>query len=145
MSFCTAKAWGVNGVSIDVENLFNYVSNDQLLVAVKTCNEENGKALFRSSSGISVRLFRFANSLPSKPWCLLKESCLWKKGVCTRSRVAPVLWDIFIVSCYRAIENLLRENYRLKISRYVDDFPAWNRDCVENKEDNMVCWVLEVF
>ncbi|CAN7979379.1 unnamed protein product, partial [Ixodes persulcatus] len=137
---------GTKGFSIDVEDLFYSVPHDQMLVAVQTCIEDNGEVQFRSSTGITVEGFLelLTHYLRYTLVSFEGELFVQKRGICIGSKVAPVLCEIFLASCDRAIEKVLEQNHRLTIFRYVD-FLVLNSDPVDLNEDKTVSGVLEVF
>lgn len=91
--------------SVDVQDLFYSVPQDQLLLSVKECIEENGDVCFQNSAGLSIDNFLallqfYLNSTFN---VFDKQPFLQRSGICTGSCVAPILSDILLTSKTRLI------------------------------------------
>ncbi|CAN7996104.1 unnamed protein product [Ixodes hexagonus] len=67
-----------------------------------------------------------------------------KRGICIGSRVAPVLCDMFLAFCDRAIADKMEHKEQVKIFRYVDDFLVLTSKPVD-LSDEMISGMLKLF
>ncbi|MDD9361451.1 MAG: reverse transcriptase domain-containing protein, partial [Anaplasma sp.] len=112
------------GFSLDVEDLFYSIPHIKLFTAVKESIEDNGTIPFQNECGIQVdsflELLKFY--LSATVVTFNDTSYIQKKGICIGSCVAPVLCDIFLAKCDRAIANTISSTHVSHIFRYVDDY-----------------------
>ncbi|CAN8020541.1 unnamed protein product, partial [Ixodes persulcatus] len=98
--------------------------HSKLFAAVQECIEAKGTTSFQNECGISeesfLELLQFY--LSATVVAFEGKTYLQKKGICIGSCVAPVLCDIFLSQCDRAIANALPIGQVSRIFRYVDDY-----------------------
>ncbi|XP_065288624.1 uncharacterized protein [Dermacentor albipictus] len=112
------------GFSVDVQDLFYSVPQDQLLLAVRECVEANGEVSFRNSTGLSVDNFISLLQFYLKSTFIVYDNLpfLQRNGICIGSCVAPILCDIFLAKVDRFLDRSFLGGFVLKVFRYVDDF-----------------------
>lgn len=71
--------------------------------------------------------------------------CVRKSGVCIGSQVAPLLCDIFLAMCGRAIQKVLKDTRIAGIFRYVDDFLILSTTKINEKEDGCLNTTMTLF
>ncbi|CAN8022615.1 unnamed protein product [Ixodes persulcatus] len=137
-----AKKW--SAFSVDVEDLFYSLPQDQLLASVRDCIETNGKLGFRNSSGLAMddvlEMLQFYLNSMVVGWN--NSFFLQKQGVCIGSCVAPILSDIYLSGIDRAVACALGASTVKRVFRYVDDFLVLYEGA---EEDDAWCLVLDAF
>lgn len=129
-----------SGFSLDVEDLFYSIPHNSLFAAVKECIEKNGTVSFQNQSALHLESFLelLAFYLTSTFVSFNGKYYLQKKGICIGSCVAPVLCDIFLSQCDRAIAKSLSTTEVARVYRYVDDYLILlNKPCEMNNDQQI--------
>lgn len=120
----TGAVTDVGGFSIDAEDLFYSIPHSTPFVSVRECMKRNGEIGFQNASSVCIGGFLELLKFYLESTFILFNGKLYvqKKGICIGSSVAPVLCDIFLAKCDRAISEKLDDGRVCKEFRYVDDF-----------------------
>ncbi|XP_042144719.1 uncharacterized protein LOC121834881, partial [Ixodes scapularis] len=133
-------------VSFDVEDLFYAIPHSELMQAVEECIDTFGAVAFSSSCGIASDSFlELLNFYLASTFVTFEgNTFLQKSGICIGSNVAPVLSDIYLAKCDRAIAERLDDRV-VKVLRYVDDYLIVLKSNDNTDVESVIASILHVF
>lgn len=137
---------GCDLVSLDVEDMFYSIPHGELMKAVEECIQSSGSVAFMNSTGLAVESFLelLTFYLSSTYITFEGEIFLQKSGICIGSSVAPILSDLYLARCDRALAELL-DCRVLRVFRYVDDYLVVFKDSLGPNRDSVCVEVLASF
>ncbi|CAN7985307.1 unnamed protein product, partial [Ixodes pacificus] len=137
---------GCDLVSLDVEDMFYSIPHGELMKAVEECIQSSGSVAFMNSTGLAVESFLelLTFYLSSTYITFEGEIFLQKSGICIGSSVAPILSDLYLARCDRAIAESL-DCRVLRVFRYVDDYPVGFKDSLGPNRDSVCVEVMASF
>lgn len=97
------------GFSVDVQDLFYSVPQNQLLVCVKESIEDNGDVSFQNTISVSIDNFMSLLQFYLNSTFIVfdDQPFLQRDGICIGSCVAPILCDIFLAKVDDALDRCL--------------------------------------
>ncbi|XP_077522983.1 uncharacterized protein LOC144133723 [Amblyomma americanum] len=110
--------------SIDIQEMYYAIPHRELMSVLRSTIEEDGAVSFQNSAGISTDTFLelLTVYLDSTVVAHNQKHYVQKSGICIGSKVAPYLSELYLASCDRKIDSIVRGYPGTTIFRYVDDF-----------------------